>query len=149
MRLEAIDLFVTDPERSVEFYVEQVGATHGHVWQHGYTLRLDDHVVLRLHEASGEVAEDYFGGEALAYGLSTHPRGQGVVLTLMVDDIEEHFARAQTSGTPLFPEGIGAPVRLPNGSLSFTLIDPDGYLIRLVEAPSAAVWAEPEEEARE
>jgi catechol 2,3-dioxygenase-like lactoylglutathione lyase family enzyme len=147
-RLEALELFVDDLERSVGFYVEHVGAVHGHACHNGYVLRLDDDFAIRLRRASLDAVEECFGGEGGGRVLGRPPRGQGAVLSLLVEDLAERFAAARARGVPLFPEGLSEPARLANGTLTFTLVDPDGYLIRMVEvAPSTLRARSPEERA--
>jgi predicted enzyme related to lactoylglutathione lyase len=140
-RVEALEIFVRDTARSIAFYAEYIGAVHGHACQNGYLLTLDDGFRLRLCDAAAEAA--YLGGAAPE---GDSPRGQGVVLSIAVDDLDARFKQAVSQGVPLYPDDLTAPVKLPNGGRTFTLVDPDGYHVRLVESLPAAPRARSPEE---
>lgn len=119
-------LNVTDAQRSISFYeglgfktMERHEAENGHL----------AHAALDLEGASlgvGEIAAVEDDPEFEEW-VST-PLGAGVIVSFHVDDAEELFERAQAIDAT-----IDQPLNDHLGTPSFTLNDPDGYVLTFIE----------------
>ncbi|WP_152362603.1 VOC family protein [Microlunatus speluncae] len=110
-----IEVFTTDPGRSVEFYRR----------------------VLRFTGPPGAAADGYTAlqRDGVTIGVSPHPDPAvpefrrpptGTEIVLEVDDLDAEFAIIRDSGWP-----IDAPItEQPWGLRDFRILDPDGYYLR-------------------
>lgn len=119
-------LNVTDAQRSIEFY-EGLGfkTMHRHEAENGHLA----HATLDLDGASlalGEIdaVEDDPGFEDW---VST-PLGAGVIVSFHVEDAEAIFERAEAIDAT-----IEQPLNDHLGRPSFTLNDPDGYVVTVIQ----------------
>lgn len=122
----SVYLNVEDANRSIDFY-EALGfkTMNRHEAQNGHLV----HVSLDLDGASlglGEIGAVEDDPEFEEW-VST-PLGAGVIVSFTVDDVETVFERAQASGAT-----IERPLDDHMGVASFTLNDPDGYVVTFIE----------------
>lgn len=133
--LYKIRLVVRDIDASLKFYADFLGI------RTAWTEKEDDGhiqvVALDLYDQEfilvGPDNADKIGADTAEQQPTRH--SNGVSLSFEVDDIQQWFARAQHFGyAPLSPitlRPVQRPVKRPGGEISFALIDPDGYDIRI------------------
>jgi lactoylglutathione lyase len=116
-------LSCTDLDRSLAFYMRLLGGVE--------TYRFPDtgdpaFVALRIGEAS-EIGLGALSGEPL-HGRPQRPAsGHRIELCVYVDDVDEVFGRARTSGV----EAVAEPADMPWGERVAWIADPDGNLVML------------------
>lgn len=119
MRLE---LFVTDMEKSVDFYTKVLGFERL-AGQPDYVPVRAGAVVIGLGPAAGLPKHHHFNPE-----VQTARRGLGTEIVLEVDDVQNFFEQVQLSGY----KKILSPLRKQKwGSTDFRIADPDGYYLRI------------------
>ena len=115
----APEFFVRDVAASVRFYVESLGFV---------VLRQEtDFAAVALGESHVLLAaEQHTSSELLAAG----PRGVGLNVRIMVDDVDAVYERCTKGGVPIV-RGI---VSQYYGLRDFIMADPDGFMIRFASA---------------
>lgn len=116
-----LELFVTDVEKSIDFYTKVLGFERlkGSL---NYVPVRSGSVVIGLGAAKGLPKDHPFNPE-----LQTARRGLGAELVLEVDDVEAYFQKVKESGVKIL-----APLRKrPWGATDFRIADPDGYYLRI------------------
>lgn len=111
----APEFFVRDVAASVRFYVESLGFV---------VLRQEtDFAVVALRESHVLLAaEQHTSAKLLAQG----PRGTGLNVRIMVDDVDAVYERCKRGGVPIVQE-IKSQYY---GLRDFIMADPDGFMIR-------------------
>ncbi len=117
-----IELFVSDLEKSVDFYTQVLGFERlgGEA---DYVPVCSGSVLIGLSPAAGLRKQHYFNPE-----LQTGRRGLGAEIVLEVDDIDDYFKKVNASGY----KNIVSPLRQQSWGLTdFRVADPDGYYLRI------------------
>jgi catechol 2,3-dioxygenase-like lactoylglutathione lyase family enzyme len=115
----APEFFVRDIERSIAFYGRLGFATVRQEPDFAViALREDVHVLL--------AAEQHTSREWLSAG----PRGIGLNIRIMVDDVDAVYQRAKDAGAPIIQEIADRDY----GLRDFILLDPDGFALRFAQA---------------
>jgi catechol 2,3-dioxygenase-like lactoylglutathione lyase family enzyme len=120
----APEFFVRDIDASMRFYIDGLGFR--------FVRRSDDFAVVAHGTALFLLAmPSAVPGEHAAAAvepwLASGPRGVGVNVLVMVDDVDAMYARVREFGAPIFWE-IGDRYY---GLRDFIVTDPDGYMLRL------------------
>jgi len=111
----APEFFVRDVERSVAFYTERLGFT---------VLRQEpDFAVVALGQSHVLLAAEAHTSRAL---LDAGPRGIGLNVRIMVDDVDALYRRAKAGGVPVTQEIADRSY----GLRDFIVADPDGFCLR-------------------
>jgi catechol 2,3-dioxygenase-like lactoylglutathione lyase family enzyme len=111
-----------------EFFVRDIGASIAFYQRLGFTvLRQEpDFAVVALGDAHVLLAAESIGDSRW---LASGPRGLGLNVRIMVDDVDAAFGRASDAGArlvhPLADRGYGLR--------DFIIADPDGFLLRFAE----------------
>jgi lactoylglutathione lyase len=116
-----LELFVTDMEKSIDFYTKVLGFERlkGSL---NYVPVRSGSVVIGLGPAKGLPKDHHFNPE-----VQSARRGLGAELVLEVDDIEAYFQKVKDSGHKIL-----SPLRKrPWGATDFRIADPDGYYLRI------------------
>jgi lactoylglutathione lyase len=120
-----IELFVSDVERSVQFYCTVLGfeqATTGEGSGDYRAVRRGD-ATIGLGRAD-RLPEDH------PVAAAGSPPGRGVELVLEVSEIDAAYQHVLATGTVLASD----LARRPWGLRDFRLLDPDGFYLRVTEA---------------
>ena len=118
-------LVVDDLERSLAFYVGQLGLHLGH--------RAGPYA--QLHTGRSRVALYERGALAASLEQALRPpdsAAPGFVLGFKVEDVDAAWQELLAAGV----EGVVAPREQPWGQRSAHLRDPDGHLLELIEEPA-------------
>ncbi|MEX2158327.1 MAG: VOC family protein [Dehalococcoidia bacterium] len=119
----APEFFVRDVDASIRFYVDGLGFR---------LLRRDgDFAVLGLGDAHVLLAGPSIGAGLKAW-LASGPRGVGLNIRIMVDDIDAMYARVKAAGAPVVDDIKDQYY----GLRDFMAADPDGFVLRFA-APIA------------
>lgn len=121
------ELFVRDPERSARFYEEALGfvvRTTSRGAGSDYTELVNGAVCIGIGRLASLSENHHFGGRAGGR------RGVGVEIVFEVQDIIEYERRARAADAVF--ERLQ---RRPWGRRDFRVLDPDGYYVRVTEAP--------------
>jgi len=111
----APEFFVRDVERSVAFYTERLGFA---------VLRQEpDFAVVALGESHVLLAAEAHTSRGW---LEAGPRGLGLNVRIMVDDVDAVYRRAKNAGVPIVQEIADRFY----GLRDFILADPDGFMLR-------------------
>ena len=110
-----LELFVDDLAASVDFYTRVLGFTKEHEEAVGYADLVNGAALISLH--GRKKPRDPALGRA----------GQGVEITLDVDDVFTFYARVEATGWPL----LNALTAQSWGQTDFRVADPDGYRLRV------------------
>ena len=117
-----LELFVSDLQKSVEFYTRVLGFERLE-GQADYVPVRSGSVVFGLGPAENLSKRHYFNPE-----LQTARRGLGAEIVLEVDDVQAFFAKVKASGY----KQIVSPLRAQSWGLTdFRVADPDGYYLRI------------------
>lgn len=114
----APEFFVRDIERSITFY-KRLGFT---------AVRQEpDFAVIALHEDVHVLlaAEQHTSREWLNAG----PRGVGLNIRIMVEDVDAVYQRAKDAGAPIIQQIADRYY----GLRDFILLDPDGFALRFAQ----------------
>ncbi len=117
-----LELFVTDMQKSIDFYTrvlgfERIGSDPTYV-----PVR-SGAVVIGLGPARNLPKMHYFNP-----GLQKDRRGLGAEIVLEVDDVDSYFKRVKASG---YQGSISALREQSWGLTDFRIVDPDGYYLRI------------------
>lgn len=116
-----LELFVTDMQKSIDFYTQVLGFERLKGGLNYVPVRSGS-VVIGLGPAKGLPKDHHFNPE-----LQTARRGLGAELVLEVDDVEAYFQKVKESGYKIL-----TPLRKrPWGATDFRIADPDGYYLRI------------------
>lgn len=122
------ELSVTDFQASLHFYTEGVGFSITY-------QRTDPHFAyLDLSGAQLMIEADHEAGWHT--GVLDRPRGRGLNLQIEIPDVRSTRIRLLAQGVTVFREVRESWYDTNEGregQLEFLVLDPDGYLIRLVE----------------
>ena len=111
----APEFFVRDIERSVAFYTERLGFT---------VLRQEpDFAVIALGKSHVLLAAE---AHTSRQWMEAGPRGIGLNVRIMVDDVDAVYRRAKAGGVPITQEIADRYY----GLRDFILADPDGFCLR-------------------
>lgn len=116
-----LELFVTDMQKSIDFYTKVLGFERlkGSL---SYVPVRSGSVVIGLGPAKGLPKDHHFNPE-----VQTARRGLGAELVLEVDDVEAFYQKVKDSGHEIL-----TPLRKrPWGATDFRIADPDGYYLRI------------------
>lgn len=119
----APEFFVNDVDASVDFYTKRLGFT---------LLRSDPPEGDRHFFAEVTLGDAVFllAHLSLNSKAATGPRGLGIQIRVMVDDVDALRARARQHDVPI---GIDIGDR-DYGLRDFTIRDPDGFTVRFAQA---------------
>ena len=117
-----LELFVSDMQKSVDFYTKVLGFERLKSGP-GYVPVRSGSVLIGLGPASGLSKKHHFNPE-----IQSDRRGLGVEIVLEVDDVQRTFKQVEAAGY----QGILSPVRKQSWGLTdFRIVDPDGYYLRI------------------
>lgn len=117
-----LELFVTDVEKSLNFYTKVLGFERMKGAPDYAPVRFGA-VTIALGPAAGLPKNHHFNPE-----VQNGRRGLGVEIVLEVDDVKSYFETVKASGY----NGILSPLqRRPWGATDFRIADPDGYYLRI------------------
>ncbi|RWR07765.1 VOC family protein [Siminovitchia fortis] len=115
-----LELFVKDLQKSIRFYEEILGLTFYKKHETGAMIKHVDFALLLTHDAI--LNENHYLKKG---GLN--PKGKGMELVLVSDDIEGLYQHVLEKNYPMESE-----LKLQSwGMKDFRIIDPDGYYLRL------------------
>ena len=116
-----VELFVSDLERSMEFY-RQLGFEPEKRWQ--------DFVILRRGSVKLTIQGDTHvtaGPHYFTPDIGRKPRGTGVEIVVQVHDVDAEYVRAKRAEL-----NIVKPIQnRPWNARDFRVADPDGYFFRI------------------
>lgn len=114
----APEFFVRDVDASIRFYVDGLGFQ---------LLRRDgDFAVLGLGDAHVLLAGPSIGGAGIKRWIESGPRGVGLNIRIMVDDVDAMYARVKAVGAPVIDDIKDQYY----GLRDFMAADPDGFVLR-------------------
>ena len=114
----APEFFVRDVDASIRFYVDGLGFQ---------LLRRDgDFAVLALGDAHVLLAGPGIGGSELRKWIESAPRGVGLNVRIMVDDVDAMYARVKAAGAPVVDDIKDQDY----GLRDFMAADLDGFVLR-------------------
>jgi lactoylglutathione lyase len=117
-----LELFVTDMEKSIDFYTNVLGFERLK-GQRNYVPIRSGSVTIGLGPATGLPKKHHFNPE-----VQKGRRGLGTEIVLEVDDVEGFFKKVEASGY----KRILSPLRKRSWGLTdFRIADPDGYFLRI------------------
>jgi catechol 2,3-dioxygenase-like lactoylglutathione lyase family enzyme len=117
-----LELFVTDMEKSIDFYTKVLGFERLN-GQADYVPVRSGSVLIALGPAAGLPKKHHFNPE-----VHNSRRGLGVEIVLEVDDVKSFFEKVKVTGY----KGILSPLRRQSwGATDFRVADPDGYYLRI------------------
>jgi len=117
-----LELFVTDMNKSVDFYTRVLGFERMKGGPDYAPVRSGS-VLIALGPAAGLPRKHHFNPE-----VQTSRRGLGVEIVLEVDDVKSFFEKVKASGY----SGILSPLqKRPWVATDFRVADPDGYYLRI------------------
>lgn len=117
-----LELFVTDLEKSIDFYTNVLGFERLKGGADYVPVRSGS-VVIGLGLATGLPKQHYFNPE-----VQKARRGLGTEIVLEVDDVQGFFQKVKASGY----KRILSPLRKRSWGLTdFRVADPDGYYLRI------------------
>jgi lactoylglutathione lyase len=115
-----LELFVEDLKKSIRFYEDIIGLTFSKKNETGAMIK-QDHFSLLLTYDNILDEKHYFKKGGL------HPKGKGVEVIIVSDDIEKLYNRVLEKDYP-----IESNLELQSwGMKDFRIVDPDGYYLRL------------------
>ncbi len=117
-----LELFVTDMEKSIDFYTNVMGFERLN-GQPNYVPVRSGSVEIGLGPTAALPKMHHFNPD-----VKTSRRGLGTEIVLEVDDVEGFFKKVKASGY----QEILSPLRKQSWGLSdFRITDPDGYYLRI------------------
>lgn len=116
-----LELFVSDLEKSKDFYTRVLDFEIERQEPNGYTAMSSGRAQLALNVRSGR-----HGDHPIRAEVNERP-GRGVEIVLEVDDVNASCARVQAAGWPL----SAALKKQSWGLTDFRVADPDGYNLRI------------------
>ena len=117
-----LELFVTDLQKSVDFYTNVLGFERMDGTPDYVPVRFDS-VLIALGPAAGLPKQHHFRPD-----IETSRRGLGVEIVLEVDDVKTIFEKVRATGY----KGNLSPLRKRSwGATDFRVVDPDGYYLRI------------------
>jgi len=116
LALVAPEFFVRDIQRSIAFYTGALGFTVLRAEHNFAVVALGEAHVLLAHES---IAPD-------KATLDSGPRGSGVNVRIMVDDVDAVYRRATSAGARIVDDIADRYY----GLRDFILADPDGFMLR-------------------
>jgi catechol 2,3-dioxygenase-like lactoylglutathione lyase family enzyme len=117
-----LELFVTDMEKSIDFYTTVLGFERLK-GEPTYVPVRSGSVVIGLGPAATLPKQHHFNPE-----VQNGRRGLGTEIVLEVDDIQAFFEKVKASGY----KKVSSPLRKQTwGATDFRLVDPDGYYLRI------------------
>jgi len=117
-----LELFVTDMEKSIDFYTQVLGFERL-AGQPNYVPIRSGSVLIGLGPAAGLPKQHPFNPEVQA-----GRRGLGTEIVLEVDDVEGFFKRVKATG---YKRILTLLRKRPWGLTDFRIADPDGYYLRI------------------
>lgn len=121
------ELYCSDFERSLMFYVGIAG------FRVVYRREGERFAYLSLNGADLMIEQTVEENRQLLAGEPIHPYGRGVNLQIIVDEIEDLYARFAAASSPIFRALEERWYRRKEeevGVRQFVAMDPDGYLLR-------------------
>jgi catechol 2,3-dioxygenase-like lactoylglutathione lyase family enzyme len=117
----AISLNVTDPQASAKFVIDHLGFTE--------QMSADGFISVARPDAGFTLCYLRTGLDSFKPKSAAGSAGEGLLVTLVVDDIDAEYARLQGEGVP-----IGTPIETePWGERYFQMSDPNGIILQLVQ----------------
>ena len=116
-----VELFVKDPDRSVNFYTNVLGFTALKSHKDYFPVQRDN-IIIGIGTIKGLDKNHYFRPE-----IKNQRLGLGVEIVLEVDDIEEMYRKVKATGYKI-ERALG---KREWGLSDFRVVDPDGYYIRV------------------
>lgn len=117
-----LELFVTDMEKSIDFYTNVLGFERMK-GEPDYAPVRSGSVLIALGRAAGLPKKHHFNPE-----VQNGRRGLGVEIVLEVDDVKSCFEKVKASGY----KGVVSPMQKQSwGATDFRVADPDGYYLRI------------------
>lgn len=124
------ELYVSDFTRSLAFYTDVIG------FRVRYDRPEERFAYLELAEAELMIEQTTTPGRSLVAAELAYPYGRGLNLSIDVPDLDAVHARVQSGGHPVFlplEERWYRRGEHEVGQQQFVVMDPDGYLLRLVQ----------------
>jgi catechol 2,3-dioxygenase-like lactoylglutathione lyase family enzyme len=124
------ELYCSDFERSLMFYVRIAGFRVVYQRERERFAYLSRNGADLMIEQTVEVDRQLLAGEPI------HPYGRGVNLQIIVDEIEDLYARFAAASSPIFRELEEHWYERNEeevGVRQFVAMDPDGYLLRFAQ----------------
>jgi catechol 2,3-dioxygenase-like lactoylglutathione lyase family enzyme len=117
-----LELFVTDMEKSIDFYTKVLGFERlgG---EPDYVPVRSGSVLIGLGPAKGLTKQHHFNPE-----VQNGRRGLGTEIVLEVDDVKGFFKKVKASG---YKGNISRLRQQSWGLTDFRIVDPDGYYLRI------------------
>jgi catechol 2,3-dioxygenase-like lactoylglutathione lyase family enzyme len=138
------ELYVTDLDRSLRFYVDVLGFEVAYDRPEGRfaAIRMGDGLLMLEQTSARAAASDaeFERGEWRTAELE-HPFGRGVSFEVSVPDVDEIHARVVRAG---YPVRLGLHERTYRAAdrevrlRQFLVMDPDGYLVRPAQTLSGS-----------
>ena len=117
-----LELFVTDMEKSIDFYTNVLGFERLN-GQANYVPLRSGSVLIGLGPAAGLPKRHHFNPE-----VQNGRRGLGTEIVLEVDDVQGFFQKIKASGY----KRLLSPLRKQSWGLTdFRIADPNGYYLRI------------------
>jgi catechol 2,3-dioxygenase-like lactoylglutathione lyase family enzyme len=117
-----LELFVTDMQKSIDFYTNVLGFERMK-GDPDYAPVRSGSVLIALGPAAGLPEKHHFNPE-----VQNSRRGLGVEIVLEVDDVKSFFEKVKATGY----KGVLSPPRRQSwGATDFRIADPDGYYLRI------------------
>ena len=117
-----LELFVTDMEKSIDFYTNVLGFERLN-GQANYVPLRSGSVLIGLGPAAGLPKRHHFNPE-----VQNGRRGLGTEIVLEVDDVQGFFQKVKASGY----KRLLSPLRKQSWGLTdFRIADPNGYYLRI------------------
>lgn len=125
------ELFVTDVQATIAFFEATLGLVPPEGWSYdGYVPLQSGSVTIGVQTADNLRADHHFSKEKLA-----GPRGVGLEIVVEVENLTETHDRAERAARELGV--VCEPLKdRPWGLRDFRLIHPDGFYVRVTEAPT-------------
>jgi predicted enzyme related to lactoylglutathione lyase len=117
----AISLNVTDPHASAKFVIDHLGFTE--------QMSADGFISVARPDAGFTLCYLRTGLDSFKPKSAAGSAGEGLLVALVVDDIDAEYARLQSEGVP-----IVTPIETePWGERYFQMSDPNGIILQLVQ----------------
>jgi catechol 2,3-dioxygenase-like lactoylglutathione lyase family enzyme len=117
----AISLNVTDLQASAKFVIDHLGFTE--------QMSADGFISVARPDAGFTLCYLRTGLDSFKPKSAAGSAGEGLLVTLVVDDIDAEYARLQGEGVP-----IVTPIETePWGERYFQMSDPNGIILQLVQ----------------
>ena len=125
------ELYVSDLARSLDFYTRVIG------FRVRYDRPEEQFAYLELGGAELMLEQPLVPERTLLAGELAHPYGRGMNLSIPVPDVDTVYGRVRQGGHPVLLPLEERWYRQDSGEVGnrqFVVLDPDGYVLRPVQA---------------